>query len=123
MAIFGKSKKEDKKKTAESAARAVAKAVATGDVFSLHNVIKHPRVTEKAAILSGSNVYTFEVSPRATKIDVARTIKEMYQVTPIKVNISTLPAKRKIVRGKRGMTSAVKKALVQLKKGDTIEFV
>jgi large subunit ribosomal protein L23 len=92
-------------------------------VYSLHNIIKHPRVTEKAAILSGNSVYTFEVDPKATKIDIVRAIKEIYKVKAVAVNISTLPAKRKIIRGRRGVISGVKKAMVQLKKGDTIEFV
>ncbi len=90
---------------------------------SLHCIIKHPRITEKAAILSGDGVYTFEIDPKATKIDVARAVKAIYKVEPVKVTISKLPAKRKFIRGKRGKTSAVKKAMVYLKKGDTIEFV
>lgn len=123
MSIFGGSKKEKKEKKAESVAPALKKEMATNSVFSLHNVIKHPRVTEKAAILSGERVYTFEVHADATKIDIARAVKDIYKVKPVRVNISISPAKRKIVRGKRGVTSAVKKALVYLKKGDTIEFV
>ena len=90
---------------------------------SLCSILKHPRITEKAAILAGDGVYTFEIDPKATKIDVARAIKEVYKVEPRKITISKLPAKKKFVRGKRGMTSAVKKALVYLKKGDKIEFV
>ncbi len=90
---------------------------------SLYHIIKHPRITEKAAILSGDGVYTFEIDPNATKIDVARAIKAIYKVEPVKVAISKLPSKRKFIRGKRGKTAAVKKAIVYLKKGDTIEFV
>jgi large subunit ribosomal protein L23 len=108
-------KKEDKKQDSP--------AVSKLHTQSLHHIIKHPRITEKAAILSGDGVYTFEIDPKATKIDVARAIKAIYKVDPVKIAISKLPAKRKIIRGKRGKTAAVKKAVVYLKKGDTIEFV
>lgn len=113
-------KKDTKKASAKETAPKDVQAVSTA---SLHSVLKHPRLTEKAAILSGSNVYTFEIDPKATKIDVARAVKEIYKVDPVRVAISKLPAKRKLVRGKRGVTSAVKKAMVYLKKGDSIEFV
>lgn len=90
---------------------------------SFHNIIKHPRITEKAAILSGDGVYTFEINKDATKIDVARAIKAIYKVEPVRVAISKLPEKKKFIRGKKGKISAIKKAIVYLKKGDTIEFV
>ena len=89
----------------------------------LQNVLKHPRITEKAAILAEKNAYTFEIDPQANKIDVARAIKKVYNVEPVRVNIIKLPAKRVIVRGRRGVKSAIKKAIVYLKEGDKIEFV
>lgn len=115
--------KEDKKAVAKETEKKPATTEKKIDTQSLHNVIKHPRITEKAAILSGDGVYTFEIDPRATKIDVARAVKEIYKVDPVKVRISKLPAKKKFRRGKVGKTAAVKKAVVYLKKGDTIEFV
>jgi large subunit ribosomal protein L23 len=115
MAILKKS--EQKVDAKEKVANTIV------STHSLHGVLKRPRVTEKAAILSGSGVYTFEIDPKATKIDVARAIKQVYNVDPVKVTISTLPAKKKMSRGKRGITASVKKALVYLKKGDTIDFV
>lgn len=90
---------------------------------ALHNVIKHPRITEKAAVLSGSNIYTFEVAKDATKIEIAKAIKAIYKVVPRKIAIIIMPAKRKIVRGKRGVTGSIRKALVYLKKGETIDFM
>jgi len=88
------------------------------------SIIKKPRITEKAGIKSESqNVYTFEVVSGATKKTVAEAIKMIYKVTPLKVNIVNLPAKNVTARGKRGVKSAVKKALVFLKKGDKIAFI
>ncbi len=90
---------------------------------TLQNILKHPRITEKAAILAEKNVYTFEVDPHAGKIEIARAVKQVYNVEVVRVNIIKLPAKKVTIRGKRGVKSAVKKALVYLKEGDKIEFV
>jgi len=87
-------------------------------------VIKKPRITEKSGIQAENlGVYTFEVMPKANKKSVTKVIKEIYKVTPIKVNIVNLPAKIIVSRGKKGRKSGVKKAIVYLKKGDKIEFV
>jgi ribosomal protein L23 len=60
---------------------------------------------------------------QADKKNIAKAITELYKVTPVKVNITKLPAKIIFTRGKAGRKSAVKKAIVYLKKGDKIEFV
>jgi large subunit ribosomal protein L23 len=87
-------------------------------------VIKKPRITEKSGLQAeGSGVYTFEVTPKSNKKSIAKAIKEIYKVTPIKVNIVNLPAKKVFSRGKVGRQASVKKAIVYLKKGDKIEFV
>ena len=87
------------------------------------NTILRPRITEKAGISNdASNVYTFEVTQNSTKHSVAHEIKTLYKVTPLKVNIVNLPARKVVVRGKKGEQSAVKKALVYLKKGDKINL-
>ncbi len=92
--------------------------------MNIHSVIKKPRITEKAGIKADSqNVYTFEVQRIATKKDVALAVKELYKVTPIKINITNLPAKQVLSRGKKGATARVKKAIVFLKKGDKIAFI
>jgi large subunit ribosomal protein L23 len=85
--------------------------------------ILRPRITEKAGIMNESfNVYTFEVAKNSTKHTIANEIKTLYKVTPIKISIINLPARNVVVRGKRGTQSAVKKALVYLKKGDKINI-
>jgi large subunit ribosomal protein L23 len=85
--------------------------------------IIRPRITEKAGIMSESlNVYTFEVSKNSTKDSIAKEVKTLYKVTPEKIRIVNLPARAVFVRGKKGTQSAVKKALVYLKKGDKINI-
>ncbi len=87
-------------------------------------IIKKPRITEKSGLQAeASGVYTFEVTERANKKSIAKAVKELYKVTPVKVNITNLPAKKVFSRGKTGRVSGVKKAVVYLKKGDKIEFV
>lgn len=94
-------------------------------ITSTHSqTIIRPRITEKSGLMSESqNVYTFEVAMNATKHSVSQAIKALYKITPVKVSVVNLPAKKIFVRGKHGTKSAVKKALVYLKKGDKIDFV
>lgn len=88
-------------------------------------LIKKAVVTEKSAMVAGAKlpVYTFEVGESATKATVISAIKAKYKVTPVKVNIMNVPSKRVIVRGRRGVKSGYKKALVYLKAGNKIEIV
>jgi large subunit ribosomal protein L23 len=87
------------------------------------DIIKKPRITEKSGILSQGGVYTFEVSEMATKPEIAKVIKKLYKVTPVKVAITNLPAKNVFVRGKKGRVSGIRKAVITLKKGDKIDFI
>ena len=89
----------------------------------ISNVLVRPRITEKAASESMHNAYAFEIASWATKDQVKKAVELIYKVTPVKVNVSYLPAKKVVVRGKKGTKSGVKKAYVFLKKGDKIEFV
>ena len=88
-------------------------------------ILTRPRITEKASALTEriEPVYTFEVAAGAGKIAIARAIKEKYGVTPLKVNIVNLHRKKVVVRGKKGVTAGVKKALVYLAKGSKIDFI
>jgi|SRR3989344_5509866 len=87
------------------------------------NIIIKPRITERASFITEDRGYTFDVDPRANKIQIKRAVEEIYKVKPVKVCIVTVPAKRIRVRGKAGVKSGGKKAIVYLKEGDKIEFV
>ena len=90
--------------------------------FESDKILLRPRITEKAALLSEiANVFTFEVSKFATKPTIARAVREIYKVSPVKVNIVKLPSKKVLAKGKKGSTAAVFKAYVYLKKGEKIE--
>ena len=88
------------------------------------SVLLRPRITEKAAIgADKNNVYVFEVTRNATKKSVAASVKSIYKVTPVRVNVANIPDKAVFIRGKRGVKSGGKKAYVYLKKGDKIELI
>ncbi len=88
-----------------------------------NDTIVRPRITEKATDLAKQGVYCFEISPRASKKDVALAVHEIFGVDAVKVRVVQVPAKRVINRGKKGVKTGKKKAYVYLKKGDKIEFV
>lgn len=85
-------------------------------------LILAPRITEKASIQSNANAYTFVVKKSATKITLRDEIKKTYKVTPLAINITNLQGKNVFVKGKFGKTAGIKKAIVFLKKGDTISI-
>ena len=90
-------------------------------------IIKEYRITEKAANLTANlNQYTFKVSSRANRIEVAKAVEKLFSVEVTKVNILNRKPKAKSDRsrkGKAGKTSGYKKAIVSLKAGDTIEII
>ncbi|MCF7836078.1 MAG: 50S ribosomal protein L23 [Candidatus Marinimicrobia bacterium] len=85
-------------------------------------VISAPHITEKSTILSEGNVYVFRVTPRANKITIKKAVKELYGFDPIRINIVNIPAKTRSSRGRKGVRSGYKKAMVYLKEGDQIEL-
>jgi large subunit ribosomal protein L23 len=90
-------------------------------------IIIKPIVTEKmTAITEKLNRYGFRVQPDANKIEIAKAIQDMYNVTVIDVNTINYRGKNKSRYTKGGMVkgseSAFKKAIVTLKEGDTIDF-
>lgn len=111
------------KETPKAKVSAPAKKADTVSTFSAGEVLKNPRITEKAAYASDKNVYTFDIAPRASKVEIVKAVKEIYKVTPIKVNVVAIPKKRVFRKNSVGVKGGGKKAYVFLKKGDKIEFV
>lgn len=86
-----------------------------------YKILVKPLVTEKATNLSGQNKYVFIVSIDANKIEVSKAIEEVYGVNPINVNIIKMKGKQ-VARGRvAGRRKDFKKAIVTLKKGETIQ--
>ena len=98
------------------------KSEVTASSQDLSWVIIDPRITEKAAMISGNNVFTFNVATRANKIQIKNAIIEKYKVTPISVNVINAKSRKVTKRGRKVHQKGTKKAMVTLKKGDTIEL-
>jgi large subunit ribosomal protein L23 len=125
MALFTTKKKTETKKTEAKPAKKVAEksvAESSGIKTSLAHVLKNPRITEKASMHQSIGVYTFDVAKSATKTQIAEAVSQVYKVTPRKVAIVTIHAKRtrSMRNGKSGMSSGGKKAYVYLRSGETI---
>ena len=86
-------------------------------------IIKNPRITEKASFNAEQNIYTFDVTSNANKTEIKKAIFSLYKVHPVKVNILKVQDKQVMSKGKKGVKSGGKKALVYLKKEDKIEFI
>ena len=88
----------------------------------LADVIRKPIITEKATNALDSNHYTFEVDPRAAKPDIKAAVESMFDVKVIGVNTMNPPRRSRRVGKSSGKRSQVKKAIVRLADGDTIQL-
>ena len=113
----------NKKQASKTVKNAPAKKSVPSD-GRLDNALVRPWLSEKALIGTEQGVYVFEVPRLATKHDVSAAIEAIYKVTPKKVTMVNLPAKRVSLRTRRGtgFRSRRHKAYVHLKKGDSIQF-
>ena len=86
-------------------------------------VIRNPRLTEKAAHIGSSGIYTFDVSPDANKIQIKKAVEEQYKIKPLRVNVAISKPENRMFRGhKATVGGGEKKAMVFLRKGDTINL-
>lgn len=84
--------------------------------------ILSPHVSEKTSLQNASGVYAFKVGEQASKTQIKEAISELYGVKPLKVNLIRIPDKKRLIRGKIAHRSGYKKALIFLKKGDSIQI-
>lgn len=134
MALFGSKKKEtdtsskdesvQENRDNKSGGAAEGRKASLVPDTHLEDVLRGPRITEKATMLvEDENTYVFDVAPNANKQEVAKAVKEIYDVEPIDVRTVKVPSKSVRRRGIAGTTSAGKKAYVKLAEGDTIELI
>ncbi len=88
----------------------------------LRDLIKGPIMTEKSSTLAKDNVITFSVDPKANKTEIKQAIEKVFNVKVESVNTVTVRPKKKRVGKYTGYTSKVKKAIVKLKEGSSIEL-
>ena len=84
--------------------------------------IIQPIITEKATILTEQNKTVFKVNKFASKSIIKKNIEKLFKVNVIKVNIINSKTKFKIKQGKKTYKSGYKKAIVTLKKGQSIDL-
>tara|TARA_Y100001970_G_scaffold52166_1_gene65932 strand:- start:755 stop:1048 length:294 start_codon:yes stop_codon:yes gene_type:complete len=84
--------------------------------------VKHPIITEKATVLSEQNKTVFKVHKNANKHIIKKNIEKIFKVKVIKINIINTKQKQKIKQGKLSSKSGYKKAIITLKKGQSIDL-
>ena len=87
-----------------------------------YDVIVSPVITEKATALSEQNKVVFKVRPDATKPQIKAAVEKLFDVKVKSVNTLVTKGKVKLFRGMRGQRSDVKKAVVTLEEGQTIDI-
>ena len=90
--------------------------------FNHLDTIISPNITEKSTSLSEHNKIVFKVHKGANKNTIKKSIEKIFKVNVVKVNTINLKGKTKLVRGKKSIKSGYKKAIVTLKKGQSIDL-
>ena len=86
------------------------------------DVIKAPIVTEKTSDLANNNTVVFSVDTRANKTQIKQAVEAIFDVKVESVNTINVHPKKKRVGRYVGKTNKVKKAIVKLKEGSSIEL-
>ena len=87
----------------------------------LYDVILSPLITEKATMASERNQVIFKVATNATKPQIKEAVEKLFDVKVKSVNTLNRKGKRKAFRGRPGVQSDVKKAIVTLEEGHRID--
>ena len=90
--------------------------------INLFDKILFTIVTEKSTNLSSQNKVTFKVPNRANKINLKKNIEKIFKVNVTKINIINKQPRTKLTRGKKIKVSGYKKAIITLKKGQSIDL-
>ena len=90
--------------------------------FNILDTIVSPAITEKATSLSEFNKMVFKVHKGASKKSIKKSIEKIFKVNVIKINTINLKGKTKLVKGKKSSKPGYKKAIVTLKKGQSIDL-
>ena len=92
------------------------------DKIHLYDKILSPLVTEKSTNLSEQNKIVFKVPSKANKKNIKNNIEKIFKVNVTKVNIINKQNRNKLTRGRKVKVSGFKKAIITLKKGQTIDL-
>tara|TARA_Y100000389_G_C16967038_1_gene273847 strand:+ start:170 stop:463 length:294 start_codon:yes stop_codon:yes gene_type:complete len=88
----------------------------------LYDKILFPMVTEKSTNLSEQNKVVFKVPQKANKKNLKTNIEKIFKVNVTKINIINKQKRTKLTRGRKIKVSGYKKAIITLKKGQSIDL-
>ncbi len=92
------------------------------DKLHLYDKILSPLVTEKTTNLSEQNKIVFKVRANANKKNLKKNIEKIFKVNVTKINIINKQNRTKLTRGRKVKVSGFKKAIITLKKGQSIDL-
>ena len=92
------------------------------DKIHLFDKVLSPMVTEKSTNLSEQNKIVFKVPAGSNKTNLKKNIEKIFKVNVTKINIINKQNRTKITRGKKVRVSGFKKAIITLKKGQSIDL-
>ena len=92
------------------------------DKIHLYDKIISPLLTEKSTNLSEQNKIVFKVPSKANKVNLKKNIEKIFKVNVIKINIINKQNRVKLARGKKVKVQGYKKAIITLKKGQSIDL-
>lgn len=87
------------------------------------DIIKGPIMTEKSSNLAQDNIITLSVDVKANKTQIKQAVEKVFNVKVESVNTINVRPKKKRVGKYTGYTNRVKKAIVKLKEGSSIELI
>ena len=90
--------------------------------FHYLDTIVSPNITEKASSLSEFNKVVFKVNKGASKQTIKKSIEKIFKENVIKINTINIKGKTKKVRNQKAFKSGYKKAIITLKKGQSIDL-
>ena len=90
--------------------------------FNYLDTIIAPNITEKSTSLSEFNKVVFKVHVGASKNSIKKSVEKIFKVNVVKVNTIISKGKVKMVRGRKSQKPNFKKAIVTLKKGQSIDL-
>ncbi len=92
------------------------------DKIHLYDKIFSPLLTEKTTNLSSQNKIVFKIHKKANKTNLKNNIEKIFKVNVVKINIINKQNRTKLTRGRKVKVSGFKKAIITLKKGQSIDL-
>ena len=90
--------------------------------FHYLDTIISPNITEKSTSLSEYNKIVFKVHKNANKNSIKKSIEKIFKVNVVKIHTINLKGVTKMIRNKKTFKSGYKKAIITLKKGQSIDL-